>query len=398
LRTDTGVVKLADFGVAKVFAGRHLTATGGLVGTAEYVSPEQAAGKPVTPRSDLYSFGIVLYVLLTGQLPFEGDTVLDLMHKHRYGQFERPLRIVPELPYDIDLVICQLLEKDPSARPANAQILHRQLDQIRRKLDRKAQITVAENLSASTLVDDDEPSFEHGPGPATLAGRLVREELARQNQVGPIGQLLNHAWVLVLLLALCVGALAWGFWPPSADYLYEHGAELMAKPDLVDWEFAWEKYFIPLVQKHPDHPYGAQLQEFRQRLEDRRAETRAQRQAASGIALSEAQRFYVQGQRYKKDGNLLAAQQTWQNLVDVFQHVDTEQRWVRLAQAGLQETRGLLPPPELRQASVHAALEATKKMQREEAEKVWRGIEALYRDDPEAAAILRDVARYRAAR
>src|SRR5438045_836647 len=72
LRSDDGVVKLADFGVAKVFAGQHLTATGGLVGTAEFVSPEQAAGKPVTARSDLYSFGILLYTLVTGRVPFEG--------------------------------------------------------------------------------------------------------------------------------------------------------------------------------------------------------------------------------------------------------------------------------------------------------------------------------------
>src|SRR5262249_5572400 len=90
LGSTDGVVKLADFGVDKVFAGQHLTATGGLVGTAEFVSPEQASGKPVTPRSDLYSFGILLYTLITGRVPFEGETVLDLMHKHRYAQCDRP--------------------------------------------------------------------------------------------------------------------------------------------------------------------------------------------------------------------------------------------------------------------------------------------------------------------
>jgi serine/threonine protein kinase len=60
LRTNEGVVKITDFGIAKVFAQGHLTGTGGIVGTAEYLSPEQAAGKPVTKRSDLYSLGIVM--------------------------------------------------------------------------------------------------------------------------------------------------------------------------------------------------------------------------------------------------------------------------------------------------------------------------------------------------
>src|SRR5262249_36141742 len=87
LRTPEGVVKLTDFGIAKVFAARHLTNTGGVVGTAEYISPEQAAGKQATKRSDLYSLGIVLYTLLTGRPPFEGLSTSEILHKHLYGQF-----------------------------------------------------------------------------------------------------------------------------------------------------------------------------------------------------------------------------------------------------------------------------------------------------------------------
>src|SRR5262245_34570162 len=88
LRTADGKIKVTDFGIAKIFAGGQLTATGGVVGTAEYLSPEQAAGKPVTKKSDLYSLGVVLYSLLTGRLPFEGATFVDLLHKHRYAQFD----------------------------------------------------------------------------------------------------------------------------------------------------------------------------------------------------------------------------------------------------------------------------------------------------------------------
>src|SRR5262245_13822523 len=84
LRTTGGVIKLSDFGVAKVFAQGQLTAIGGVVGTAAYVSPEQAAGKPITKRSDLYALGAVLYTLLTGRPPFEGEGFVDVLHKHCY--------------------------------------------------------------------------------------------------------------------------------------------------------------------------------------------------------------------------------------------------------------------------------------------------------------------------
>src|SRR5207244_7296527 len=108
IRTPSGQIKLMDFGIAKVFASSHLTATGGVVGTAEFLSPEQAAGKPVRKRSDLYSLGIVLYALLTGRTPFEGPSFLDILHKHRYAQFDPPQRIVPEIPYEINDLVCQL--------------------------------------------------------------------------------------------------------------------------------------------------------------------------------------------------------------------------------------------------------------------------------------------------
>src|SRR5262249_3021356 len=141
MRTADGQVKLTDFGIAKVFASGQLTKTGGIVGTAEFLSPEQAAGKPVTKKSDLYSFGVVLYNLLPGRPPFEGASFVDLLHKHRFGQFDRPKTLVPDIPYELDEVICKLMEKDPADRPPDGLVLHKQLESIRRKLERKSQAT-----------------------------------------------------------------------------------------------------------------------------------------------------------------------------------------------------------------------------------------------------------------
>ena len=127
------MVKLTDFGISSLFASPHLTVTGGIVGTAEYLSPEQAAGKPASRRSDLYSLGVVLYTLLIGHTPFIGEP-LDLLHKHRFAQFDRPARIVPEIPYELDEIVCALLEKEPDRRPADAMVLFRRLDSLKRKL------------------------------------------------------------------------------------------------------------------------------------------------------------------------------------------------------------------------------------------------------------------------
>src|SRR5690606_16400751 len=74
-----GVVKLTDFGIAQVFASSKLTATGGILGTAEYMSPEQATGSRATRQSDIYSLGAVMYVMLTGRPPFTGKTTLDII-------------------------------------------------------------------------------------------------------------------------------------------------------------------------------------------------------------------------------------------------------------------------------------------------------------------------------
>src|SRR5262249_10992036 len=140
--TDDGVVKLMDFGIAKVFSGKQLTITGGLVGTAEFLSPEQAAGKQVTHRSDLYSFGVVLYTILTGRTPFQGRSTLDLMHKHRFAKVEPPRRLAPEIPWELNQIVCELLEKDPAKRPANAQVLLRQMETFHNKIKRREQHTV----------------------------------------------------------------------------------------------------------------------------------------------------------------------------------------------------------------------------------------------------------------
>lgn len=121
--SSDGTVKLTDFGVAQVFALQKLTVTGGIVGTAEYMSPEQAKGQRTTKKSDLYSLGAVMYVMLTGRPPFSGKSSLDVIHKHQFGVFDRPSLYATDMPRQLEEIVCKLLEKEPDNRYPDSYVL-----------------------------------------------------------------------------------------------------------------------------------------------------------------------------------------------------------------------------------------------------------------------------------
>ena len=127
-------VKLLDFGLAKMGLPTGRTAqtrTDMVVGTPEYMAPEQARGQPVGPMTDLYALGVVAFEMVTGRLPFTGTSPVDLLMKHVDARPPRPSEFVPELPAALDTFILQMLTKDPEARPGSAEQLRRQLQRLR---------------------------------------------------------------------------------------------------------------------------------------------------------------------------------------------------------------------------------------------------------------------------
>jgi predicted Ser/Thr protein kinase len=391
LLTADGRVKLTDFGIAKVFASTHLTATGGVVGTAEFLSPEQAAGKPVTKRSDLYSLGVVLYALLTGRTPFEGSNFVDLLHKHRYAQFDRPAKVVPDVPYELDEIVCKLLEKDPADRFSDCLVLGRHLESVRRKLERKGRATEMGRVADATAADNKPGSAaDKGPGPATLMSRLMREELKREKEGGALGRAFNSVWVVLPLLLLCVGALVWAFWPANPESLFARGAELMKSGSLADKERAWRDYLQPLEQDHPGHPFQKEVAELRQQLEAARQQ-RDERLAAPSV--SEAQRFYLLGQRLLLEGKPEEARRVWEDAKTLFGAVPSEKEWVQRAEKGLAELNNPAVG-KARLAPVRSALKEAAKFRdqgkRAEAERIWAAIEARYASDEAAQEIVRE--------
>src|SRR3954469_25745988 len=126
-----GVAKVADFGIARA-ANSEMTQAGTMVGTVQYLSPEQAQGLPVDRRSDLYSVGVVLYELLTGHVPFEGEAPVSIALKHVN---ERPApvgQLRPGIPPALDAVVLRALEKDPALRFQSAEEFIAALEAARR--------------------------------------------------------------------------------------------------------------------------------------------------------------------------------------------------------------------------------------------------------------------------
>jgi eukaryotic-like serine/threonine-protein kinase len=115
-----GRLKVTDFGIARSGASQ-MTEAGSIIGTAQYLSPEQAKGAPVTPASDLYSVGIVLYEMLTGTVPFSGDTPLEIAMKHLSATPEPPSELRPEVPHELDSIVLRALAKDPADRYQRAE-------------------------------------------------------------------------------------------------------------------------------------------------------------------------------------------------------------------------------------------------------------------------------------
>ena len=111
-----------------------MTEAGSILGTAQYLAPEQAKGLPVDQRSDLYSVGVVLYEMLTGQVPFHGDSAVTVALKHVNELPPEPAELVPDLPYALNQIVLKALAKDPDRRYQDAdRVRHRPQERPQRR-------------------------------------------------------------------------------------------------------------------------------------------------------------------------------------------------------------------------------------------------------------------------
>src|ERR687889_911101 len=134
LLADSDHVKVADFGIARAADATTISQTGDILGSAKYMSPEQAEGDEVGPVSDLYSLGVVLYEMLTGRVPFEVETPADVPIRHAVAPPPHPRKLDSEVPEDLDAITMRLLATNPEDRYGSADKLIEELQGARAQI------------------------------------------------------------------------------------------------------------------------------------------------------------------------------------------------------------------------------------------------------------------------
>jgi serine/threonine-protein kinase len=149
LLTNTGRLKLSDFGLASVIAARRITAEGRTMGTYQYMAPEQIRGKEITPQTDLYALGCVFFELLTGRPPFVGETAAEILHQHIKEPAPRVGQFAPDCPAGLEQLVFDLLQKEPSARPADAETVARRLGGVTQTITVKPNLRPFEQVATA---------------------------------------------------------------------------------------------------------------------------------------------------------------------------------------------------------------------------------------------------------
>src|SRR5215203_5907919 len=200
LLTASGDAKVADLGIARAASSKTMTETSLIFGTASYMSPEQAKGERVGPQSDLYSLGVVLYQMLTGELPYTADNPLATAMKHVDEAPRHPREANPAVPEELDALTAKLLAKDPADRYASAAELAEDLGRVRDGLPALAaglgDHTTAQ-MSRSTGKTLTAPVAAPVRGPSPPAGSGRRRALLGALLLGAV-LLAGLAWALSL--------------------------------------------------------------------------------------------------------------------------------------------------------------------------------------------------------
>jgi beta-lactam-binding protein with PASTA domain len=207
--TPKGVVKVADFGLARAFADSRISqAPGTVTGTVQYLAPEQIEGRPADPRTDLYATGIVLYELLTGKVPFTGETSVAIAYRHLRERVPSPSRSNPMVPRSLDRVVLSATHRESDRRTAEARTMRSEL------------MTAAAGLpSAPPLA---EVASAVTPADETPADRLSTVTIPRT--ISPKQrrrQRFRHLWTILSLLVV-LGVIGWAVW----TYVIPHPTEV----------------------------------------------------------------------------------------------------------------------------------------------------------------------------
>jgi serine/threonine-protein kinase len=195
--TPSGEVKVMDFGIARAGAGDSLTATATVLGTASYLSPEQAQGEPVDHRSDIYSLGVVLYEALTGSPPFQADSPVAVAYKHVREPPTHPTQIVPEIPPDLEAVVLKAMAKNPGNRYASAQEMREDLERY----------LAGRPVLATPVMDGEDTGVVVGEPTLAASGAATDPTLAVVDSDGERPPTGRRRWMLGVAAGIVLGVL-----------------------------------------------------------------------------------------------------------------------------------------------------------------------------------------------
>ncbi|XZE54085.1 serine/threonine-protein kinase [Planctomycetaceae bacterium SH139] len=352
-----GGIKLTDFGIAKLFGATEHTAAGSVLGTADYMAPEQAVGGQVTPRTDLYALGSLMYACLAGRPPFGGRNLTQVVYGLKH-ETPAPLDLVlPDVPEELAELVHELLEKDPKQRPPTALVVSKRLQAMRAGLRHRGEQT-AMNLGGLTLPEspesavhtrlperpspardmnvanlptaDDRDSGVPTGTPVKLANTLasvdpagqefeLAEEIAAPRthfeSVNETPQRTGHweageshrsgleHWLslfgLVLALIVVGGLVIWLFQTPSAESMLAKIEQADSLGDRREAELLREQF----LRSHEDHPQAEAVRETLQLDDVEKAARRLRVVAATGggiDSLPPAEQVWLQAMTERK--------------------------------------------------------------------------------------------------
>ena len=309
-------VKLSDFGIARLFGYSRLTSAGNVLGTAEYMSPEQADGRPVDYRSDLYSLGALMYALLARRPVFRGKSLPEMLRKQRFEEPEPIGKHVRDLPEELGCILSQLLQKEPARRIPTADIVARRLEAMLQSLSVSPETLdadpdwflsnepaqpqpIASPSDVPATLDIGKPPqeppqdatlFPKGEGPpekngppeeehketASDAGATVspsRFVAVSENELDPRedektrpAMISWQTWALAAAL-LSVGLSVWWFLqPPTADDLFDR-ITAMTTDGSIDSIGQAEPYIHDFVNRYSNDHGAAELRKYEQEIE-----------------------------------------------------------------------------------------------------------------------------------
>jgi serine/threonine-protein kinase len=175
--TKGGAVKVMDFGIARALAdGQNMTQTAAVIGTAQYLSPEQARGEAVDARSDVYAAGCVLFELLTGEPPFSGDSPVAVAYQHVREDPRRPSEVNSEVPAALDAIGLKAMSKNPANRYQSAAEMRSDLVRVLRG---------QRPLAPAVMTEEERTALLHGPAPSATATRRLNQPTGANRHAAP---------------------------------------------------------------------------------------------------------------------------------------------------------------------------------------------------------------------